>query len=147
MNTHPVITALDEQLACYRWLARLVEAQRDHVRQMRTEALLDILKTRQEVMDRLKALHEVIAPVTRRWADFLHEIGSESRARAEECIAQSRQLLQQITASDQDDALVLQQQKLSVGREIKQASTARQINRTYAAAAYGTRSARMDVQR
>ena len=146
MSNHPVIIALDEQLACYRWLARLVEAQRDHVRQMRMEALLDILRTRQEVMDRLKALHVVIAPVTRRWAEFLHEIGGEARARAEDSVAQTRQLLQQITASDQDDALLLQQRKLSLGKEIHQASAARQINRSYAAAAYGSRVSRMDVQ-
>ena len=88
--------------------------------------------------------HEVIMPATRRWTDFLHEIGSAAAAQAQECVAQSRQLLKQITASDQDDALLLQQRKLSLGREINQASAARQINRTYAAAAYGSRAARMD---
>ena len=35
------------------------------------------------------------------------------------------------------DALLLQQRKLNLGREISQASSARQLNRSYAAAAYG----------
>ena len=38
-------------------------------------------------------------------------------------------------------------EKLNLGRQINQASAARQVNRNYAASAYGTRPARLDVQR
>ena len=44
-------------------------------------------------------------------------------------------------------AIVLQQRKLNLGRQIKAASAAKQVNRTYATAAYGNRPATMDVQR
>ena len=48
--------------------------------------------------------------------------------------------------ADRNDAMVLQQRKLTLGRQINQASAARTLNRNYAAAAYGTRPARMDVR-
>ena len=45
-------------------------------------------------------------------------------------------------------SLVLQQQKLNLGTQINQATAARQVNRNYAAAAYGARGGgRMDLQR
>ena len=62
-------------------------------------------------------------------------------------VGETRRLLEQITTADQNDALVLQQRKLNVGKQINQASGARQVNRNYAAAAYGNRQSRMDVQR
>ena len=59
----------------------------------------------------------------------------------------TRQLLEQITAADKDDVLVLQQRKLNLGRQINQATAAKRVNRNYAAAAYGPRASTMDVQR
>ena len=54
-----------------------------------------------------------------------------------------------LAAPDQvrNDALVLQQRKLNLGRQINQASAARQVNRNYAAAAYGPRQSKVDVQK
>ena len=49
--------------------------------------------------------------------------------------------------ADRNDALVLQQRKLNIGRELGKTQTARVVNRSYAAAAYGTKAPRMDVQR
>ena len=54
-------------------------------------------------------------------------------------------MLEQITAADRDE-LVLQQRKLNLGRQIGQTDAARQVNRTYAAAAYGRKAPRMDVK-
>jgi len=147
METHPIILALEEQLACYRRLTRLVEAQHEHVQQMHMEGLLEVLRARQEVLDRLKVLQPAIGPAQRRWSEIAGDVSPEERARGEAVVGETRRLLEQITAADRDDALPLQQRKLSVGKEIKQASAARQINRTYAAAAYGSRTARVDVQR
>jgi hypothetical protein len=56
-------------------------------------------------------------------------------------------LLEQITAADRDDALVLQQRRLNIGKELRQATSARQVNRMYGVAAYGQRPPRMDVKR
>jgi len=142
-----VLEALAEQLACYRRLAKLVQIQHEHVRQSRTEQLLEVLKSRQELLERMAACEAVVAPVKRRWPQYLAELDGAKRQQAEGLLAETRMLLEQITTADRDDALVLQQRKLNLGRQINQAASARQINRTYGVAAYGRRPSRMDLQR
>jgi hypothetical protein len=146
MNNVVILDALDEQVSCYRKLARLAEAQREHVQQSHMEALLSVLQSRQEILERLQELEGVISPAKKRWVEFLDEVEPESRARAEKSLGETRRLLEQIMASDRNDALALEQRKLNLGKQIKQASGARQINRTYATAAYGQRTSRMDIQ-
>ena len=60
---------------------------------------------------------------------------------------QSRKFLEEITNSDRNDALVLQQRKLNLGRYINQATAARKFNRNYAAAAYGYEPSTLNIQR
>jgi hypothetical protein len=142
-----VILALEEQVLCYRRLAKLAELQHEHVQHSRVEELLDVLGKRQSVLDDIARLEGVVSPSKRRWNEYVTEIGDGDRARAEASLAETRRLLEEITAADRNDALVLQQRKLNLGRQIHQASAAKQINRNYAAAAYGPRASRMDVQR
>jgi hypothetical protein len=146
MANDPIIDALSEQVACYRRLAKLAQIQHEHVRQSRTEQLLDVLKARQEVLEQISNHEQVVAPVKRQWPEYLATLAPEDRARAELLMGESRTLLQQITSADRDDALVLQQRKLSLGREINRASAARQVNQKYVTAAYGRPRPRVDVQ-
>src|SRR6476659_7905812 len=120
--TDSVITALQQQLDCYRRLAKLAAVQHEHVQQSRTEQLLDVLQARQAVLDQLARLNTVIAPAKERWGEFLARLEPAQRDRAEAMVAESRGLLEQIVASDRNDALVLQQRKLDLGREINQAT-------------------------
>jgi hypothetical protein len=144
--TDPVIDALHAQVACYQRLAKLAALQHDHVQQGRTEQLLEVLGHRQEVLDQLGALERVAAPAKRQWAQFVALLPKADRAEAERLLAETRRLLEDITAADCNDVLVLQQRKLNLGRQINQAASARQVNRNYAAAAYGKRASVMDVQ-
>jgi len=146
MAENPIIAALEEQVGCYRKLARLAEAQREHVQQSHVEALLEVLQHRQQILDQLKELEFTIGPAKKRWTEFVGEIESDARARAEALVAETRKLLEQIMASDRNDALALEQRKLNLGKQITQAGSAKQLNRSYAAAAYGKPVARMDVQ-
>ena len=146
MEPNTVILAFQEQLTCYRRLAKLAEAQREHVQRSNTEMLLEVLRRRQEILDQLAQLEEVVGPVKRRWAEFLAEIDDAHRSDAEKLLAETRRLLEAIMASDRTDALALQQRKLNVSRQIKQATGAKKINRTYSIAAYGTRTSRVDIQ-
>lgn len=139
-----IITALEEQVGCYRRLARLADAQHEHVRQSQIESLLEVLQSRQLVLDQLKELEAIVAPAKRRWSDFVDEIGDQ-RDHAEDLLAETRRLLEKITTSDREDAMVLQQRKLNLGKQISQASAAKQINRNYATAAYGQRASTMDL--
>ena len=146
-TTDPILTALEEQVACYRRLARLAEAQHEHVQQSRTEELLDVLTRRQEVLEQIAELERVLSPAKKDWTDFLSGLAMPSRLKAEEHLCETRRLLEQITAADRDDAMVLQQRKLNIGRQINQAASAKQVNRNYAAAAYGARRPALDVQK
>ena len=147
MTEHPVILALREQVECYRRLLKLADLQHVHVQQSQTEQLLGVLASRQGELDQLKHFEHTIAPQRKRWAQFLCELPGSARDAAEALLAETRRLLEEITAADRNDALVLQQQKLNLGRQINQASAARQVNRNYAASAYGARTGRVDLQR
>lgn len=139
--------ALQEQVGCYRRLARLAGLQHEHVQQSATESLLEVLVQRQAVLEQIAALEPTVSAARRRWVEFLDELDHAEREQAELLLAESRKLLEEIMAADQDDTLVLQQRKLNLGRQIHQASAGRQVNRSYAAAAYGKRPVNMDVQR
>lgn len=141
------LAALHEQVECYRRLAKLAQQQHEHVRQSNTEALLEVLAARQQELDQLAELERQVGPARRDWAAFAGGLGSQERAVAEGLLAESRQLLERIMAADRDDTLVLQQRKLNIGGQIGAAESARAVNRTYAAAAYGRRQAGMDVRR
>jgi hypothetical protein len=140
------IAALEEQVVCYKRLAKLAELQHEHVQQNQTESLLEVLGKRQEVLDEMSRLEAAIAPAKRGWTEYLGRLDAASRGRAEGLLGETRRLLEQITAADRNDALVLQQRKLNLGKQINQTSTARQINRNYAAAAYGAMASKMDVK-
>jgi hypothetical protein len=143
----PIILALGDQVACYRRLAKLAGAQHQYVQQSQTERLLEILERRQEVLDQIGVLELALAPAKGRWAAYLDGLPPARKPEVEALLAEKRLLLEAITAADKDDALVLQQRKISLGRQIGQAGTAKAVNRTYATAAYGARPPRMDVQR
>jgi hypothetical protein len=147
MVLDPIMAALEEQVGCYRRLARLAAAQHEHVQQSRTEELLEVLTKRQEVLEQIGRLERVLAPAKKDWGDYLGGLAMHSRLKAEEHLGETRRLLEQITAADRDDAIVLQQRKLNIGRQINQAASAKQVNRNYAAAAYGARASALDVQK
>jgi len=147
MNAEPVVAALEQQVGCYRKLAKLAELQHVYVQQEQTEELLGLLQSRQTVLDQVADLEQLIGPAKKRWTVYLGEIAPTDRVLAEKFLAETRRLLEVITTADRNDALVLQQRKLNLGKQINQASAARQVNKTYAAAAYGAPKSKMDFQR
>lgn len=142
-----VIDALEQQVECYRRLAKLADQQHEHVALSRIEELLNVLGQRQEVLDQVATLEKTVGPAKREWTAFITKLDALSRSKAEANLAETRRLLEEITTADRSDALVLQQRKLNIGRQLNQASSAKQVNRNIAAAAYGSRGPRMDVTR
>ena len=147
MNHDGVLKALAEQLDCYQRLSKLAKTQHDHVQNSRTEDLLLVLSHRQKLLEQIARLEQTISPARKVWAEYLAGLSESDREQAESLLARTRQLLEEITASDRDDALVLQQRKLNLGRGIHAAVAARKFNRTYTAAAYGTKKPSLDLQR
>jgi hypothetical protein len=141
-----ILSALDAQVECYRKLSKLADQQHEHVQLSRIEELLDVLQKRQDVLDQVTALEKTVGPAKRQWSAFVAGLDATDRARAEAQLTETRKLLEAITVADRNDALVLQQRKLNIGRQLTQASGAKQVNRNIAAAAYGARPARMDMK-
>ena len=146
MNEHPVISALREQVDCYRRLAKLAEQQHEFVQQGQTEELLQLLHARQAELDQLGAHERTLAPAKQQWSGYLAKLSRTNKQRAESLMAETRALLERITAADKNDVLVLQQRKLNLGRQIGQASAGRTVNRAYAANAYGAKPAGLNVR-
>src|ERR1700730_11731939 len=103
MLQDPIIQALCDQVGCYRRLAKLTEVQHQHVQNSQTEGLLEVLQKRQTVLDQLALLEARIAPAKHRWRDYLRACQPDARQRAELLMAETRTLLEQITAADRDD--------------------------------------------
>lgn len=139
--------ALAQQVECYRRLAKLAEIQHEHVQSGETAQLLEVLGQRQQELDRIAMLEPEIRSDRAKWTAWAQAQEPASRARVESLLDETRRLLEVITASDRNDAMVLHQRKQSMGREIRQASSAVTVNRRYAAAAYGSQKSSMDVQR
>jgi hypothetical protein len=132
------LSALVEQLACYRKLARLCELQRQYVQQNQMDEFLSVLGQRETILADITRLEELVAPLKRNWAEVSASMSDVDRASALDMLAETKALLMQITQADQDDVLLLQQRKLNVGKQIAATSTARVINNRYAASAYGS---------
>lgn len=146
MQQDTVIESLEEQVALYRRLARLAELQHVHVQHGQTEQLLEVLGARQQVLDLLATLEKTVAPARRDWINYIDRLAPDARRRADNAMSETRRLLEQITTADRNDALVLQQRKLNLGKQISQARAARQVNRNYAAAAYGQKQSSLDLK-
>ncbi|MGD0540121.1 MAG: hypothetical protein ABSB33_01255 [Tepidisphaeraceae bacterium] len=147
MNDDAVISALQQELDCYQRLAKLAKIQHEHVQNSRTEDLLLVLSQRQQLLEQIALFEQTIAPAKKDWPQYLSGLTAERRGTADSLLEKTRQLLEQITAADREDALVLQQRKFNVGRGINQAAAARKFNMTYAAAAYGQKKTALDIHR
>jgi hypothetical protein len=147
MADDSVLYALGEQCDCYRQLAKLARTQHEYIQDCRTEDLLLVLSKRQGLLDRISQFEKTVAPAKRQWAQFLSELPAVDWEKAQAMLDETRKLLEEITTSDREDSIVLQQRKFSLGKEINQAAIARKINKNYAAAAYGPKKSALDLQR
>lgn len=146
VNQDSIILALQSQVGSYGNLAKLAELQHLYVQKGETDELLNVLQRRQEVLDQIAALEKTIAPVKRQWSQYLATLSADDRLKAETLLGETRRLLEQITTADRNDTIVLQQRKLNLGVQINKTNVARAVNKTYAAAAYGSKRSKMDIQ-
>lgn len=144
MGQDAVIVALEEQVDCYKKLVKLAERQHEFVQQGNTEELLGVLEQRQAVLDQIGPLEKIVAPAKRQWGQFLTLLDGEVRGQAEGLLEETRRLLEEITTADRNDALVLQQRKLNISRQMGQQDSAAKVSKSYAAGAYGQYGQGMD---
>src|SRR3954471_22977835 len=94
-----ILTALQDQVTCYRQLAKLAELQHEHVQQGQTEGLLDVLGKRQQVLNEISGLERIIKPAKSTWPEFSSKLAPGRRGEAEGLLAETRKLLEKITAA------------------------------------------------
>ena len=146
MDVTAILDDCGAQVDWYGKLLKLAQLQHALVEQERTDDLLVVLDRRSKIVEQLTLIEGRLRPVKMEWHEIAPTIDVESRATIEARFAAARDLLAQITQSDQDDALLLQQRKLAVGRQLQRTTVTRQVNRGYAANAYGNNvGGRMDV--
>jgi hypothetical protein len=124
--------AVAAQLGHYRKLRALARLQRQAVRDGDERKLLAVLADRQEVVDAALALEPDLAAAKRAVPNVPKPIADGLR--------EIRDLLAAITEGDQQDALLMQQRKAGIGRELRKNIKVGGATRAYAAAAYARRS-------
>lgn len=149
MQPRLLIDVLQKLVELYERLLKLAALQRDYVQTDQTDHLLDVLTKRAGVVEQVSKLEIALRPTRLNWSDVSQSLDPVLRAQAEELLARTRSLLAEINAADTDDALVLQQRKLDVGRQLAAARTGTRANAHYATNAYaGAGSAgRVNVSR
>ena len=146
MNAQLILDDLAAQADWYGKLLKLAYLQHTLIEQERTDDLLVVLDRRSKILEQLTAIERRLRPIKTDWPAISATIDVPNRTAIEEKFAAARDLLAQITRSDQDDALLLQQRKLAVGRQLQRTTVTRQVNRGYAANAYGNNvGGQMDV--
>ncbi len=95
------------------------------MQQSQTEKLLEVLNRRQEVLDQSPRFEKTSRRPSGDGPSIVRSSAPSLRDKAEALLAETRRLLEQITTADRNDALVLQQRKLNLGRQINQATAAR----------------------
>jgi hypothetical protein len=146
-SSDPILAALTEQVVCYRRLAKLADSQHHYVEHSQAEQLLTVLTRRQEVLDRITALEKIIEPARKNWTAYRDGLSTDCRAAAETLLTETRALLEEIMSADRNDTIVLQQRKIEITRQMAQAGKGQQVNRRYAASAYGAqRRSSVDVR-
>jgi hypothetical protein len=141
MDPDKLIKAIEIQNEHYAKLLKLSEQQHEYVVQDRSDELLDVLTRRQSELDRILHLERLLKPIRADWQSIAAGFSPAHRSRIEALMQQGRELLGRITAADQDDAMVLQQRKLDVGRQLQFTRQGGQAQRRYAASAYGSPAA------
>lgn len=146
MTHAEVATVLREQVKLYGLLVRLCAVQHAHVEAGDTDALVTLLDKRNAIMARLLLLEAQVKPAKQEWPRLKTEWPADGAREVEALFGEARALLAQINAADTDDALVLQQRKIGVARQLAGAAGAARGLRGYAGA-LGARPAGLNVAR
>lgn len=123
----------DQREVCLQ-LEQLSGRQGEQIRSGDTEALMQVLGERQELINRLGELNTEIEPYRREWAGFMGRLAAPERARMEAATLELRELVDRIWARDEEDRLALETQRSAVSSELTNLSRGR-----VALSAYGVR--------
>lgn len=140
---------LSQQLSLYEQLLRLCDLQRDYIASERVDDLLGLLSQREVILQEASAIEARILPLKQRWKEVAVRLDAAKRGEVEVVLRKIRETLGKITSSDADDAMVLQQRKLDVRKQIRGTGQQQQVVHGYAKSAYaqGQAQTKLNVTR
>jgi hypothetical protein len=140
--------ALADQLACYERLTKLAEEQGRAIYAGDTDRLLKVIARREDLTTQAAELEQAIGPVKQAWPGVAVHWSEEDTETVREMFRQCKQMLGDLTRTDDRDAATIRARLATCGGDLKQAeadrATVRRINNRYAAAAYAKPSQRLD---
>ena len=133
-----LLTLLTEQLELYRRLRDMARQQRELVSGENPGALLSLLGQRQELIAELARLDVRVGPIRRDWDRIGPELPSQPRQQATDMFKESRAILEDIIAADQEDTEALKTRQATVQESLRAIDAARQAHGAYAPAPTST---------
>ena len=146
-----VLTALEDQLDCYRQLADLSRQQAKLIMNGDTVRLLDLLKQRERQTQAAAELERSLESFKRAYPAGVEHWATQQRQQVEAMLQEARTLLAELTQRDEQDALTLRakmsQTKIELDEIATDARQVRRVNQHYAAAAYGARRPGLNLKK
>ena len=147
-----ILESLSDQLDCYRRMAHMAGEQSRAIFGGETDKLLAVLERREALTARAAELETTIGPFKRGWPRSADAMEDADRDEAQRLLGEIKRTLADLTKRDDKDAATLRARLAMTGGELEKAKVddrhVRQINRRYAAAAYGGRNkGKLDVSR
>ena len=146
-----VLTGLADQLDCYRRMATMAGEQSRAIFGGETDKLLAILEQREHLTARAAELESTLKTFKSDWPASADAMEDADRDEAKRLLGEIKRTLASLTKQDDKDAATLRARLAMTGGELEQAKVddrhVRQINRRYAAAAYGKPKGKLDVSR
>jgi hypothetical protein len=133
-----VIELLMRQTSLYEQLRELCAKQRDLIELNQTENLLQVLRSRQLIMNALKQVQTELAPLRGNWQMACTDLSSSDRELVSTLIERARGDVQAILDSDRQDTAMLSARKQTVARELRDLSGTRTAGTAYAQISSGS---------
>ena len=126
-----LIELLERQRALVGELAELARQQSGLTETGQTEALLQLLGRRQEIIDRFGVAQEDLARITGGLSERLHDLAEPQRRQIRSLIDEIGESLADVLQRDEQDQETLRASRDHVRREIATVDTSKQAHRAY----------------
>ncbi len=128
-----LLDALRRQRTLYVTLRELSAEQRSHIAENNGESLLTLLGRRQQVVDELAQLDEILVGYRRDWSARYGGLSVEDRGRVDALLAEIDAALTAIMEMDREDAEALARRTEGIGTTLREAPKRRAVHAAYAA--------------
>lgn len=126
-----LLRLVEEKLSLCRRLDALSKGQRSLIEQGDADGLLALLAERQDVLGRLRALQEALAPYRARWETLMQALPAQEAASIRQRIDALAQLVRDILRRDDEDRRALDARRSEVMASLKSLGAGRSAVAAY----------------